>query len=210
MNIIPRYFIMNNRAEYQRLHHNLLRREERISKLGLSRFIPKIDLPEAQELSDKEVQRYLKKIQKLDSAVSVSAAKAKKKAEREYKREQRAIKKLDQNEQNYIHGIKKWLKRHGASPSLVTSKNYHKWIEYIEYRRAIETTKDKYMFDKYVADAAESLTDEEKKITIDELLEDYKKFIEEQSTFIEESKNAFDAKTGVYSSNDVVRQFKKG
>lgn len=199
----------NSRAEYQRLRHNLLRREERISKLGLSRFIPKIDLPKAQEISDKEAQRYLKKIQKLDSAVSVSAAKAKKKAEREYKREQRAIKKLNQNEQNYIKGIKKWLKRSGASPNLITSKNYHKWIEYIEYRKAIEASKDKYMFEKYVADAEERLTDEEKKISVDELLEDYKKYIEEQSTFIEESKNAFDAKTDVYSSNDVVRQFKK-
>ena len=199
----------NSRAEYQRLRHNLLRREARISKLGLSRFIPKIDLPEAYELSDKEVQRYLKKIQKLDSVVSVSAAKAKKKAEREYKRDQRTIKKLDRNVQNYIHGIKKWLKRQRASPNLITSKNYRIWIEYIEYRKAIEASTDKYMFDKYVADAEELLIDEEKKISVEKLLEDYRKYIEEQSTFIEESKSAFDVKTGVYSSNDVVRQIKK-
>lgn len=210
MNTIPAIFIMSNaRAEYQRLRHNILRREKRIEESGLSRFIPKIDLPESATIKDKDISRYLNRAQRLDSVVSVSAAKAKKKVEREYKREQRAIKKLNQNEQNYIHGIKKWLKRQGARSDLVTSKNYHKWIEYIEYRKAIEASKDKYVFDKYVADAEERLTDEEKKIDVDELLADYMNYIKEQSTFIEESKSAFDAKTGIYSSNDIVRGLRK-
>lgn len=209
MNIqFPLFFIMgNSRAEYQRLRHNILRREKRIAESGLSRFLPKIVLPESNEIKNKDISRYLKRAQRLDSVVRVSVAKSKKKAEREYKREYRAIKKLDQDEQNYIKGIKKWLKRHSSSPNLITSKNYKKWIGYIEYRRAIESSNDKYKFDKYIADVEELLTDEEEKIDFDEVLADYMNYIKEQITFIEESKSAFDAKTGVYSSDDIARRY---
>lgn len=199
------------RAEYQRLRHNILRRAKRIESAGLSKYAPRVDLPDSRGLSDKDIQKYLRRAQKYDESVSISAAKAKRKAkreaERQYKREKRAVKKLDQNIQNYIKGIKKWLKRQGKNPSLINSKNYYEWIGYIEYRKAIEASSDKYKFDKYVADAEEELTDDERQIDADEVLADYIDYVKEQSQFIEQSKTALNAQKGAYSSDVIASKF---
>ena len=199
------------RAEYQRLRHNILRRVKRIESAGLSKYAPRVDLPDSRGLSDKDIQKYLRRAQKYDESVSISAAKAKREAkreaERQYKREKRAVKKLDKNIQNYISGIKKWLKRLGKNPSLINSKNYYEWIGYIEYRKAIEASSDKYKFDKYVADAEEELTDDERQIDADEVLADYIDYVKEQSQFIEHSKTALNAQKGAYSSDVIASKF---
>lgn len=199
------------RAEYQRLRHNILRRVKRIESAGLSKYAPRVDLPDSRGLSDKDIQKYLRRAQKYDESVSISAAKAKREAkreaERQYKREKRAVKKLDKNIQNYISGIKKWLKRLGKNPSLINSKNYYEWIAYIEYREAIEASSDKYKFDKYVADAEEELTDDARKIDADEVLADYIDYVKEQSQFIEQSKTALNAQKSAYSSDVIASKF---
>lgn len=199
------------RAEYQRLRHNILRRVKRIEAAGLSKYAPNVDLPDSRGLSDKDIQKYLRRAHKYDESVSISAAKAKREAkreaERQYKREKRAVKKLDRNIQNYIKGIKKWLKRQGKNPSLINSKNYYEWIGYIEYRKAIEASSDKYKFDKYVADAEEELTDDERQIDADEVLADYIDYVKEQSRFIEQSKTALNAQKGAYSSDVIESKF---
>ncbi len=198
---------MDARKEYQRLRHNILRREKRIQAAGLARYVPKVNLPDSRGLSDKDVKKYLRKAKKYEETVSVSRAKAKRKAEREYKREWRARHKLGQNERNFIHGVKKWLKRTGANPDLVTSKNYKDWIDYIEYRRSIESSTDKYMFNKYVQDAEELLTDDEKKVDTAAVISDFKNYVNEQISFIEDSKAALDAENGSYSSDEIVKKY---
>lgn len=199
------------RAEYQRLRHNILRRVKRIESAGLSKYAPRVDLPDSRGLTDNDIQKYLRRAQKYEESVSISAAKAKREAkleaERRYKREKRAVKKLDKNIQNYIKGIKKWLKRQGKNPSLINSKNYYEWIGYIEYRKAIEASSDKYKFDKYVADAEEELTDDERQIDADEVLADYIDYVKEQSQFIEQSKTALNAQKGAYSSDVIASLF---
>lgn len=199
------------RAEYQRLRHNILRRVKRIESAGLSKYVPSVDLPDSRGLTDKDIHKYLRRAQKYYESVSISAAKAKREAkreaERQYKREKRAVKKLDKNIQNYIKGIKKWLKRQGKNPFLINSKNYYEWIAYIEYRKAIEASSDKYKFDKYVADAEEELTHDERKIDADEVLSDYIDYVKEQSQFIEQSKTALNAQKGAYSSDVIASKF---
>lgn len=199
------------RAEYQRLRHNILRRVKRIESAGLSKYAPSVDLPDSRGLTDNDIQKYLRRAQKYEESVSISAAKAKREAkleaERRYKREKRAVKKLDKNIQNYISGIKKWLRRQGKNPSLINSKNYYKWIGYIEYRKAIEESSDKYKFDKYVADAEEELTDDERKVGANEVLADYIDYVKEQSQFIEQSKTALNAQKGAYSSDVIANKF---
>ena len=199
------------RAEYQRLRHNILRRTKRIESAGLSKYAPRVDLPDSRGLTDKDIRKYLRRAQKYDESVSISAAKAKREAkleaERRYKREKRAVKKLDKNIQNYISGIKKWLKRQGKNPSLINSKNYYEWIGYIEYRKAIEASSDKYKFDKYVADAEEELTDDERRVDADEVLADYIDYVKEESQFIEQSKTALNAQKGAYSSDVIANKF---
>lgn len=199
------------RAEYQRLRHNILRRVKRIESAGLSKYAPSVDLPDSRGLTDNDIQKYLRRAQKYDESVSISAAKAKRKAkleaERRYKREKRAVKKLDPNIQNYIKGIKKWLKRQGKNPSLINSTNYYEWISYIEYRKAIEASSDKYKFDKYVSDAEEELTDDKRQIDADEVLADYIDYVKEQSQFIEQSKTALNAQKGAYSSDVIANKF---
>lgn len=173
--------------------------------------MPSVDLPVSRGLTDKDIQKYLRRARKYEESVSITAAKAKRETKREadrrYKREQRAIKKLGKDLQNYIHGIKKWLKRHGKNPSLINSKNYYKWIDYIEYRKAIESSSDKYKFDKYVSDAEEELTDDERQIDADEVLADYIEYVKEQSQFIEQAKAALNAQKGAYSSDVIASKF---
>lgn len=199
-------FVMDEaRVEYQRLRHNILRRVKRIQAAGLSRFVLNVDLPDTRGLSDKDIQKYLRKAQKYEETVSVSRAKAKREAERDYRR----IKKLDQDSRNFIHGVRKWLRRNSLDPNLITSKNYHDWIDYIEYRRAIESSSDKYMFEKYITDAEELLTDEDKQVDVKALLKDLRKFVEEQKEFVEKAKSALDAKKGEYSSDIIIDRFMK-
>lgn len=199
------------RAEYRRLRHNILRRVKRIESAGLTKYVPSVDLPVSRGLTDKDIQKYLRRARKYEESVSITAAKAKRETKREadrrYKREQRAIKKLGKDLQNYIHGIKKWLKRHGKNPSLINSKNYYKWIDYIEYRKAIESSSDKYKFDKYVSDAEEELIDDERQIDADEVLADYIEYVKEQSHFIEQAKAALNAQKGAYSSDVIASKF---
>lgn len=207
MNNSAAIFIMDARVEYQRLRHNILRREKRIQTAGLARYLPKVDLPDSRGLSSKDIQKYLRRAEKYDETVRISAAKEKRKAEREYKREQRAVKKLDLNSQNFIKGVRKWLRRQGKNPNLVTSKNYREWINYIEYRRAIESSGDKYMFDKYVADAEEEFTADDRKADGDEVISDYMNYVREQSQFIESAKTALNAQSGSYSSDKIASAF---
>jgi hypothetical protein len=199
------------RAEYQRLRHNILRRVKRIESAGLSKYAPRVDLPDSRGLTDNDIQKYLRRAQKYEESVRISVAKAKREAkleaERRYKREKRAVKKLDKNIQNYISGIKKWLKRQGKNPSLINSNNYYEWIGYIEYRKAIEASSDKYKFDKYVSDAEEELTDDKRQIDADEVLADYIDYVKEQSQFIEQSKTALNAQKGAYSSDVIANKF---
>lgn len=204
MNIIPAIFIMRNaRAEYKRLRHNILKREKRVQAAGLASYTPKVNLPDSRGLSDKDIQKYLRKAQKYEETVRVSTAKAK----REVKRDYRAIKKLDQNSRNFIHGVKKWLRRKRLDPNLITSKNYREWLDYIEYRRAIESSSDKYKFDKYVEDAEELLTDDDKQVDAEAVIADFKNYVNEQISFIEKSKTALDAKKDAYSSDDIIKSY---
>lgn len=206
MNISPAFLYMDIMKEYSRVRANILKRAKRVEAAGFGKYIPKVNLPKAENI--KQAEKYLARALKLDKRVSVKAAKEKKEAKRIYERERYLDKtELKQDTYNYMHGIRKWLKRLGKSRDLVNRDNISVWIEYIESRRAVQNDKGKYKFDKYVEDIADKLTDEEEQVDIETVFNDFESYMDEQHQLVEDADKVFAESDVKYDSEAIANKF---
>lgn len=205
---------MTIRQEYSRLRANILKREKRIREQGYGSYIPEVKLEKAANLTDKQIKAALKKAQRYDKSVT-----AKKVSERRQKRRERyeveKAFKANKKDAGFLKAVRKWLRRQGKPTSLINLKNLKDWQEYINYRESISNEKGKYKFDKYIEDAAEKLTEDDKLEDINDVLGDFQEFMREQQNFINEAKQAFGNQTEEYQryySSDMIanRYFNKG
>ena len=205
---------MTIRQEYSRLRANILKREKRIREQGYGSYIPEVKLEKAANLTDKQIKAALKKAQRYDKSVT-----AKKVAERRQKRRERyEVEKLfevNKKDAGFLKAVRKWLRRQGKPTSLINLKNLKDWQEYINYRESISNEKGKYKFDKYIEDAAEKLTEDDKLEDINDVLKDFQEFMRGQQNFINEVIHVFGKQTEEYQqyySSDMIanRYFNKG
>lgn len=200
------FVYMDIMKEYSRVRANILKRAKRVEAAGFGKYIPKVNLPKAE--TAQQAEKYLARALKLDKRVSVKVAKAKKEAKRAYERERYLEKKdLSHDVYNYMHGIRKWLKRLGKSRDLVNRENISVWIEYIESRRAVQNDKGKYKFDKYVEDMADKLTDEREQVDVETVLNDFKQYMDEQQQLVEDADKVFAESDAKYDSEAIANKF---
>ncbi len=197
---------MDLRQEYTRLRANILKREKRIIEKGYGSYIPKVNLKKQSELTDKQVKSALNKAHRYDKSVTQAKVEERRGKRRERYEVEKAFKK-DKQIGSFIKGVRKWLKLQGKPTNLINLKNYNSWMEYINYRTAISSEKNKYRFEKYIEDMANELTDEEQEEDIDDVLKDFSEYMQSQQNFIEEAKKALGESGTDYSSEFIVEQY---
>ena len=188
---------MDLRQEYIRLRANILKREKRIIEKGYGSYIPKVNLKKSSELTDKQIESALNKAHRYDKSVRQAKVEERRKKRRERYEVEKAFKE-DKQIGSFIKGVRKWLRLQGKPTNLINLKNWESWKEYINYRTAISSEKKKYLFNKYVEEMADKLTDEEQKTDVDDVLKDFSEYMQSQQNFIEEAKKAFGESTAEY------------
>lgn len=188
---------MDLRQEYKRLRANILKREKRIIEKGYGSYIPKVNLKKSSELTDKQIESALRKAHRYDKSVSQAKVEQRRQKRRERYEVQKAFKQ-DKQLGTFIKGVRKWLKLQGKPTNLINLKNYKSWMEYINYRTAISSEKKKYLFEQYIEDIANELTDEEQELDVNDVLKDFSEYMQSQQNFIEDAKKAFGESTQEY------------
>lgn len=204
---------MDERQEYTRLRANILKREKRIRKKGYGSYIPKVNLKKVSELTDKQIKAALKKAQRYDKSITSKRVAQRREKRRERYEVEKAFK-ANKKDGGFLKAVRKWLRRQGKPTSLINLKNLKDWQEYINYRESISNEKGKYKFDKYIEDAAEKLTEDDKVADINDVLEDFQEFMRDQKNFISQAKQAFGYQAEEYQqyySSDMIanRYFNK-
>ena len=213
-----RLYFMDIRAEYTRLRKNIMQRAKRIeAKTGLPTY--KVNLPQPSKLkTDKQIAKAYERAKALDPKITTQATIARHERklakQRERQKKYREIKKIyaeDPRKAGFLKGARKWMNRHGYDEKIINKNNLQSWIDYYDYRKSISSEKKKYEFEKFIADMAEQLEEDEagKKATVAEVLEDYKSYMKEQAEFIEQAKKALGETVEEYSAETVSNKYFK-
>lgn len=209
---------MDIRSEYTRLRKNLLQRAKRIeAKTGLPTY--KVNLPRQSKLkTEKQIVKAYERAKALVPKITTEATRARHERklakQRERQKKYREIKKIyaeDPRKAGFLKGSRKWLKRNGYDENIINKDNLQSWIDYYDYRKSISSEKKKYEFEKFINDMAEQLEpdENEKKSTVEEVLEDYRQYMAEQAEFIEQAKKAFGETVEEYSAETVSNKYFK-
>lgn len=209
---------MDIRAEYTHLRKNIMQRAKRIeAKTGLPTY--KVNLPAQSKLkTEKQIAKAYERAKALDPKITTEATRARHERklakQRERQKKYREIKKIyadDPRKAGFLKGSRKWLKRNGYDEKIINKNNLQSWIDYYDYRKSISSEKKKYEFDKFIAEMAEQLEEDEagKKATVEEVLTDYKTYMKEQSDFIEQAKKAFGETVEEYSAETISNKYFK-
>lgn len=188
---------MDARQEYTRLRANILKREKRIIEKGYGSYIPEVNLKKSSELTDNQIESALRKARRYDKSVTQAKVEQRRQKRRERYEVEKAFKQ-DKQVGAFIKGVRKWLRLQGKPTNLINLKNYESWMEYINYRTAISSEKKKYLFEQYIEDMANELTDEEQELDANDVLKDFREYMQSQQNFIEDAKKAFGESTQEY------------